>query len=176
MKTIIGIIIILIILSQTVVKSQYSSELKLKENKSSSLLLIRNSNISPKEPVLAGFFSFIIPGFGIGQIYNGQPVKALIHTSITIASLAIAAISLSGISFSVGGSTSNDKSWGAVPFLISFGVFTVNWIWSVVDAVISANDINKKARLKKYRTQKTHEINFRIGLDNNFRFKTALYF
>ena len=176
MKTIIGIIIILIILSQTVVKSQYSSELKLKENNSSSLVLIKNPDISPKEPVLAGFFSFIIPGFGIGQVYNGQPVKALIHTSITVASLVIAAISLSGISFSVGGSTSNDKSWGAVPFLISFGVFTVNWIWSVVDAVISANDINKKARLKKYRTQKNHELNFRIGLDKNFRFKTALYF
>ena len=158
MKTIIGIIIILIILSQTVVKSQYSSELKLKENNSSSLVLIKNPDISPKEPLLAGFFSFIIPGFGIGQIYNGQPVKALIHTSITVASLVIAAISLSGISFSVGGSTSNDKSWGAVPFLISFGVFTVNWIWSVVDAVITANDINKKARLQKYPTQKNHTI------------------
>jgi TM2 domain-containing membrane protein YozV len=176
MKKIIGVIIILIFLSQTNVKGQYSSELKLKENNSSSLILKKNSNISPKEPVLAGFFSFIIPGFAIGQIYNEQPLKALIHTSITVTSLVIAIISLSGISFSVGGSTSNDKSWGAVPFLISFGVFTVNWIWSVVDAVISANDINKKARLKKYRTPKNHEINFRIGLDNDFRFKTALYF
>jgi len=176
MKKLIGVIIILIFLSQTHVKGQYYNKLKLKGNKSSSLVLKKNSDISPKEPVLAGFFSFIIPGFAIGQFYNEQPIKGLIHTSITITSLVVALISLSGISFSVGGSTSNDKSWGAVPFLISFGIFTVNWIWSVVDAVISANDINKRARLKKYRTQKKHEINFRIGLDNNFRFKAALHF
>jgi len=172
-KFISALIILVIFYTSGNINSQYLTSLKLNGSKTDTVL---QKYKEIKSPELAGFLSLIVPGFGIGQIYNGQPEKALIHTSITVISFIIAAISLGGISFNVGGSTSHDKSWGVAPFLISFGVFTVNWIWSVVDAVISANDINKKARLKKYRAQKNHEINFRIGLGKNFRIKAASYF
>ena len=158
-RLVITIIILIIFNTSGNINSQYLTSLKLNESKAlSSSIHLTNDEKNVKDPVIAGELSFIVPGFGIGQIYNGQPEKALIHTSITVTSFIIAAISLGGISFSLGGSTSRDKSWGVAPFLISFGVFTVNWIWSVVDAVISANDINKKARLKKYRAQKNMRL------------------
>ncbi len=103
-KLIISIIIFSVIFVQVDIKSQYLNELKLKENKTGSIVLKKKYDNLPKQPAVAGILSFIIPGFGFGQIYNEQPVKALIHTSITVTSLVIAAVSLSGISFSVGGS------------------------------------------------------------------------
>ncbi len=63
--------------------------------------------------------------------------------------------------------TSHDKSWGAVPFLISFGVFTLNWIWSVVDAVISANNINSEAKLKKHQSTDLDKLKYGFSFDKN---------
>lgn len=176
------LIVLLLAVSFTyTVNAQYLKSLKLNDEKTSSLTLYQNDEEeNVKEPVIAGELSFIVPGFAIGQMYNGQPGKAFIHIGVTAGSFFLFLAGASGIHFNVGGNTAEDENQstlGPILVITSIAVFTGNWIWSVVEAVISANYINKKARLlKKYRAQKNHEINFGIGLDRNLRFKAALYF
>lgn len=150
--------------------AQYLSELKFQNVTSlftdTTKRIIR---LSEKSPFLAGGLSFFIPGLAFGQLYNKQPEKFFVHLGITGASVLGAVLGIANFRFNVGGQTSNDGNTtiGPVIFLISAGVFAGNWIWSVVDAVISANDLNKKVRLKYNRTFKTNNINFGIGLGRN---------
>ena len=114
--------------------------------------------LSEKSPFLAGTLSFIVPGFGFGQLYNEQPIKCLIHSAISIPCIILAVVSLPHTNIVEPGT-------GNGPFLISFSVFTINWIWSIVDAVISANNINKQVMLQKYRSDIMNRI--KLGFDVN---------
>jgi TM2 domain-containing membrane protein YozV len=174
MKKIIALILAISFISA--INAQY---LKLNEDKSSSKLYQNYEEENVKEPVIAGELSFIVPGFAIGQMYNGQPGKAFIHIGVTAGSFFLFLAGVSGIHFNVGGNTVEDENQSPLgPMLViaSVALFTGNWVWSVVDAVVSANDINKKARLKKYRTLKNNDIKFGIGLDKNLRFKAVVNF
>jgi hypothetical protein len=178
MKKIIALILAVIFISA--INAQYLKSLRLNDGKTSPLTFYQNDDEkNVKDPVIAGELSFIVPGFGFGQIYNGQPEKATIHVGVTVGCILLFLAGASGIHFNVGGNTVEDENQsplGPLVVITSIAAFAGNWVWSVVDAVISANDINKKARLQKYRTQKNNKIYFGIRLDRNLRFKAALYF
>ena len=168
-KLIIGIVILSAFLVQINVKSQYLNELKLKENKSVSIMMKKNYDYLPKKPVVSGLLSFIVPGFGFGQLYNEQPIKCLIHSAISIPCIILAVVSLPHTNIVEPGT-------GNGPFLISFSVFTVNWIWSIVDAVISANNINKQVKLQNYRSDAMNRIKFGLNVDKNKKLNLKFVF
>jgi len=96
------------------------------------LYLIKNDNyVRRKEPFLSGLFSFITPGLGLGQLYNKQPVKTLIHLGITAAASTIAATV----------KTKKDRYYG---LYIGGGIFLINWLWSIGDAIVTSYEINNE--------------------------------
>lgn len=166
-----AVVLILLLTCESYPQTTTHNFFKLKEN-SGILSDSQKTQLTEKEPVLAGTLSFIVPGFAVGQFYNGQTNKFFVHSLISFGLATAWGIHRRSFKyFGIVGAESIDLFGGLL-----IVVYATNWIWSIVDAVISSNAINKKARLKKYRTQKNHEINFRIGLDNNFRFKAAMYF
>jgi len=90
-----------------------------------------------KSPYLAGFLSFIIPGFGMGQFYNEQPVKGFIHLGVTIGAACIAGF----VSFH------GHPDTGGI--ILGAGLLAANWVWSITDAVISATSINHDNEIKR---------------------------
>lgn len=138
--------------------AQYLSNLTLKNNITDTVKSAQT--LTEKSPFLAGTQSFIVPGFGFGQLYNEQPIKCLIHSAISIPCIILAVVSLPHTNIVEPGT-------GNGPFLISFSVFTINWIWSIVDAVISANKINSQVRLQKNNSDIFDKINFGLTVDKN---------
>jgi len=68
---------------------------------------------------------FLIPG--IGQFYNGQGGKGATMMILHFGSAAVAALS-------------SDEDMA----IIGAGVFFANWLWSSIDAPVSANAINRR--------------------------------
>ena len=109
--------------------------------------------INQKSPLLAGTMSLIIPG--LGQFYNDQFLKGLIHLSITISGVAlyIAAEEDDLSDFPVFTKT---QRGGYIKYetidvdednylkLISFGLAIGIHLYSTVDAVLTAKRINKQ--------------------------------
>ena len=92
-----------------------------------------------KSPWLAFLLSYMFPGGG--QIYNGQPVKGLLFlTGITVG-VGIAVLSYGGSDFE---NTNDSKSliYGGL------GLAGLLYIYQLIDAPVSANNINDEKRLK----------------------------
>lgn len=136
--------------------------LKLKENKSVSTDTIK-SNLTEKSPLLAGTLSFIVPGVGLGQMYNGQEGKFLRHSLISLGCVLLY--------FMSGGTLNGFVLAGTegINFSMAFVLlaYTGNWAWSVVDAIVSANNINKQVKLQKYRSDIHDKIKLGIILNKN---------
>ena len=77
-----------------------------------------------KDPMVALTLGILIPGGG--QIYNGQPAKAL----IPIGGLAIGALVFD---------RADNEAAGVV-------IFAGTWIWSIFDGPMSADKINQRNR------------------------------
>ena len=75
---------------------------------------------------------------GGGQFYNGQPVKGGIQLGIFVVGIGIWISGANDASTYVGGGSGGTKVM--VGALLTSG----NWLWSVIDAGISADNINKK--------------------------------
>lgn len=98
---------------------------------------------SEKSPVLAGILSTLLPG--TGQAYNGQWIKAAVQWTLITGSIYLTVIDINFDSES-------QKLPATSVVGISIGAAT--WIWSVIDAVISANQINNERRqIKKSKSQ-----------------------
>jgi len=101
----------------------------------SSIYLIKKEK---KSPVAASLASFYTIGFGGGQFYNGQWRKGLIVVGISLASI---------IAYSNG-------FYGAI------FAWPASWLYSIIDAPISAAQINKK--IDQYSLAPKYEI-YNIG-------------
>ena len=93
--------------------------------------------VSRKSPWLAFGLSYLFPG--LGQVYNGEYWKALIFSGTAIAGAALAFASIMG---------SND-SFDEAPasFWIGVAIGGGAYLWSLIDAPISASKINEKNRV-----------------------------
>ena len=104
---------------------------------------------SEKSPELA-FFLSIIPS--LGQYYNGQYVKGMIMTSIHICGVVMVR--------SNEDAENNDlESLGEV-------IVAGNWLWSLIDAPISATKINRERENFLYGHLLQFEVgNYALGVD-----------
>jgi hypothetical protein len=89
-----------------------------------------------KEPVLAGFLSYLIPG--AGQIYNKDYEKAL---------GIVAVMAYSGVMAYQGSAVGNETT----TFIAAFG-YVGTYVYSFIDAIVSAKKINKAIQLQVART------------------------
>ncbi len=84
---------VLIIFNSAIFAQSFNqSNLKLKET--SCLPVDSQIVLTEKSPFLAGAFSFAVPGFALGQIYNKQYSKFFVHTIISSACIVTAFLSI----------------------------------------------------------------------------------
>ena len=165
-KLIISIIILVNFYTSGNLYSQYLTSLKLNDSKTDTVLL---KNKQVKSPELAGFLSLIVPGVGIGQVYNGQTIKSVIHLGISGACVLFFMFGYFGNALARSESP-NKVSSGIVLMIIPGTVFLINWIWSVADAVNSAKEINRLASEKEKHTGILNKLRFGISIDENRKF------
>ncbi len=98
-----------------------------------------------KSPLLAGTLSFIVPGAALGQLYNEQYLNFGIRVGISVLT-AIWFFESPPFNIAGDGNSSYQK-------LGALALYSINWISSVFDAVLSANNYNngikKLNKLKK---------------------------
>ena len=135
--------------------AQYLSELKVKRNIQDTVKSIQT--LTEKSPILAGTLSFIVPGFALGQVYNGEYMKAILYVGISGLAFALFA---SG--FDVGGGSGEHPTAYA-----GFVLFLGNWFYSTFEAIAAAEEINKQVKLKKYRSDILNKLKFGFTLNKN---------
>jgi len=99
----------------------------------------RTESYSEKSPELAFFLSLIFPGGG--QYYNGQIGKGVIMDLMFFGGIG-AALTLGIDEYSYYGFTYGSEANAF--FWIGLGLASTAEIWSIIDAPISANNINKR--------------------------------
>jgi TM2 domain-containing membrane protein YozV len=94
-----------------------------------------------KSPAAAFWLSFLYPG--IGQFYNGQAGKGIVMSVLSTASLVgIFTTYTSAIdSYDKSG---NFKNANGELFIISSAAMFGTWLWSIIDAPVSAKAINRR--------------------------------
>jgi hypothetical protein len=137
-------------------QDEHSAYFKLKET-SSFTVDSQKINLCPKSPLLAGTLSFIVPGLALGQVYNGDYLKAILHTGISGAAFVMFA---SGMNPGGG----SDKHGTAIA---GFVLFLGNWIYSTFEAIASAENINKQIKLQKYRSDTLNKFQFGFSFDRD---------
>ena len=145
---------------------------KLKEN-SGIFNDSQKTQMTEKSPFAAGFLSFILPGLGAGQLYNEQNGKFIRHIGISsgLVVFTILAFEFDWMQIDFGGSHENQGIFFTVA-----GLYIANWVWSIVDAVSSANNINKHVMLQKYRSESTDKIRFGFLLEKNKKLRLNFAF
>jgi len=160
MKTKLSCLILLIFffLSVSNLNSQYLHAEKLKLKKYSITFTDTSKiTLTEKSPLLAGSLSFIVPGLALGQFYNEQYFKGILH------------IGISGLGFFLfissigpeGNSKTNTRA------LTGFLIFLTNWLYTTFDAMYSAEQINKQIKRQKYRSDIFDKLMFGLTLDKN---------
>lgn len=105
------------------------------------------TKIKRKNPWLAFGLSFVAPG--AGQFYNGQPYKGALQIVMYIGGYTAFLLATDDdIVYSDGTvlDVNDDDAIGGFGILIAAGT----WLWSVIDAPISANNINTQNQLQAH--------------------------
>jgi len=105
----------------------YEDILKFAKEASKAIPTIQ-TNYREKSPGLAFLFSFLLPGGG--QYYNGEIIKGVTMTVLSLGSVVL--MNIDGI---------DDTQ-----LIIGESVMIASSLWSMIDALISANSINKVIR------------------------------
>lgn len=108
---------------------------------------------SEKSPVLAGLLSLFLPG--TGQAYNGQWIKAGIQWTLLAGSLYMA---VADVNFESDGEPLPPLS------IAGLALGGATWLWSAIDAPVSANHINKE----RTRALRKHNLSGGIGITVTF--------
>lgn len=160
-----SVLLIFFILSVSNLSSQslHFDKLRLKESfqriefSIDSLNDSNNTKLTEKSPLFAGSISFIVPGLALGQFYNEQIFKGLLHVGI------------SGIGFYlfISGSGMHGNSESRTIGYTGFILYLSNWLYTIFDAIASADNINKQIKLQKYRSGVLDKLKFGLTLDKN---------
>lgn len=107
--------------------------------------------IKEKSPWLALGLSYLLPG--LGQLYNGEPVKGL---------LAFAGVSAGvGLMLLGAGDFEHESTTEESFFYAGAAIAGLTYLWQVIDAPISASRINRENKSRKY------SLNFYTALRHN---------
>lgn len=99
----------------------------------------RSSITKKKSLLLAGGLSFIIPGAALGQFYKEEYINGGIRLGISV--LCIICFFVSPEIDLGGGGDGTEK-------ILSAGIYAVNWLASVVDALMPSIDYSKFRKYK----------------------------
>jgi TM2 domain-containing membrane protein YozV len=104
-----------------------------------------NSNIDEKSPTTAFFLSFLVPG--LGQYYNGQATKGIIMDAVYVTGWALffgagTTTTTNNDYYYYNYNTTEITTW----YYVGLGMVIGSSIWSMIDAPISANNINEQRR------------------------------
>jgi hypothetical protein len=125
-----------------------------------------------KSPVASLLMSVFIPG--LGQYYNGtgdEILKGVIQDAGLVSGLALSGAS---IQISSGSSSSENNASASKPVdsglaLAGFGIFLGSYLWSVIDAPLASDDINRKASKKNI----AGDFNLHLALLNDSAFRVV---
>jgi TM2 domain-containing membrane protein YozV len=147
-----------------VINAQYLNELRLRQDVTFTDTIKSTQILAEKSPFLAGSLSFIVPGFGLGQLYNQQHGKFIRHAGISVGCIVFTymAIKYNLIEIGFEGEGKNEGMLFALFFL-----YLGNWVWSIMDAADSADEINKQIMLQKYRSDILNRIKLGFNVDKN---------
>jgi len=105
----------------------------------SKVLYSQNSLTKNKSLLLAGGLSFIVPGAALGQFYKEEFVNGGIRLGVSVLCIICFLVS-PGIDLG-GGGDGTEK-------ILSAGIYAVNWLASVVDALMPSIDYSKYRKYK----------------------------
>lgn len=128
------------------ISKRYQFDLLIKNfNSLDDSVLLKKSNVSAsnKSPWLAFFLSYVFPGGG--QWYNGEYTKALIMEGIVVVGLGLIFFVASSLNYD---SESNPKYLDNYVYA-GVAIGWSGWIWSLIDAPISATRINESNAKQK---------------------------
>jgi sRNA-binding protein len=119
---------------------------------SSNANVVQNPNIDlnyrKKGPAAAFWLSFLYPG--IGQFYNGQVGKGVTMSALATGSLIVTCVAAANATvethYGYGYYETTDETAETVAF-VGLGVYFGTWLWSMIDAPISAKAINRRNAL-----------------------------
>ncbi len=139
-------ILLLTFLSTSNAQLINTKEFRLKDTKpglielsQSKVLVSKGSLWKNKSLLLAGSLSFIVPGAALGQFYKEEFVNGGIRLGISVLCIICFLIS-PGIDLG-GGGDGTEK-------ILSAGIYAVNWLASVVDALMPSIDYSKYRKYK----------------------------
>ena len=159
-----------------VTNAQCLNKLSLSNSKIVSNKIIQLDEPEQKDPFKAGCISFFLPGFAFGQLYNEQNWKFYRHIGITGGCLLLGALGVLNVGINPAGGPVHNNHVGEWLLGISLVAFAGNWIWSVVDAVVSAVEINKQIMLQKYHSDILNKIELGFNINKNKQLKINFAF
>jgi len=167
MKKIYFIILILSFSSDLLpqLKLSYNSKDVIGENRITGYAFDTDSVkvVSQKSPALACVLSLLVPG--LGQVYNGEIIKGLLFATGVVAGTYLLVFS--------GGDFEHESSTSEPLFYTGMIVAGVSYLWSIIDAPVSASRINEERRLNLL----GGEIELQTCFSNkDVRFFTRIYF
>ena len=119
--------------------------------------------VSQKSSALACLLSICLPG--LGQVYNGEIIKGLLFVSGVVIGSGLLVVS--------GGDFEHESTTSEPLFYSGMIVAGLSYLWSIIDAPISASRINEERRLSFL----GREIKFQTFFSNKeINFNTKLYF
>jgi len=123
-------------------------EFRLKDSKpglielsQSKVLISKGSLWKNKSLLLAGSLSLIVPGAALGQFYKEEFINGGIRLGISVLCIIWFLVS-PGIDWGGGGGGDGSQK------VIAAGIYAVNWLASVVDALMPSNDYSKYRKYK----------------------------
>ena len=108
--------------------------------------------VKEKNPWIALGLSVLVPG--LGQFYNGQPVKGSIQFGLVVGGYTMFLLAVDDDIVYADGTVldvNDDDAIGGLGILVAGGAV----IWSIIDAPISANNINKRNQMQAHLNHKT---------------------
>lgn len=139
---------VFVLMFVVVVSPVMASGLQTEVSLSDGLFYTQLSNSQPqnnvvivprKDPFIAGALSFLVTG--LGQVYNGEAAKGATHFAAVVSGYTLFFLALDDNYYYYGWQDPDeDDTVGVAGLLVAFGTA----IWSVIDAPLSANRINRR--------------------------------
>ena len=145
-----SLVIALLVFSMPVLAEQRLSDALFYSQLTNNPVPTTTYVIPQKDPWVAGALSFLVPG--LGQIYNGQPVKGLAFFGGVIAGYTLFILAVEDNYYNYYGfyvDPEGDDDSGVLGLLTGFGL----WVAAIVDAPISANRINRQNQARAIKLQ-----------------------
>ena len=133
---------------------------QMNTNSTSTLHLNSDEDVSNKSPWLAFGLSLLYPG--LGQLYNAEYGKALLIGGLGTIGLGLAMLAAMSTDYD----SESNPDYIAVMVYTGVAIWGGAYIWSLIDAPISASNINERNRKIGITIFSTEDEKFAVRLRN----------